>query len=126
MKFKVWDSHNKKWADESDYVIGSDGTLHFLCFNELDTPEFVCIPVFSTGQTDKNGVEIYEGDITDKGVVKYGTIDIQESDGKVTMKEKYHGFYIGKYRPFPLQTIYGEWPTVIGNKYENPELLEKI
>lgn len=77
-----------------------------------------------TGLKDKDGTEIYEGDIVledgNKIVVKYGEQEHEENYG-----DKIH--YLG----FNLTLAYG-YPNahqreieVIGNIYENPELLEE-
>lgn len=67
-----------------------------------------------TGLKDKNDKEIYEGDIvkhaTDEGVYK-----VIFEDG---------GFYVKNLFEYDFQTI-NEYPLeVIGNIYENPELME--
>lgn len=83
-----------------------------------------------TGKEDWNGKKIYEGDVITlldgtPAVVNYG-----EYDGYCPYYRKWMpsvGFYvtgIGRYKlPMPLGPT-EEYAEIIGNIYENPELLE--
>jgi len=113
IKFKAWDKKKKDFVfyphgiqttvmlDGSKVITIDDEDVEFLLF---------------TGLKDKNGKEVYEGDICEYhngrgvyvGVVKY----IQE------------------YSAFRIEFNDGTWTDlafveVIGNIYENPELLEQ-
>lgn len=72
----------------------------------------------STGMVDKNGVEIFEGDI----VILFWSDEVGESHwGKVTIKNPF------EYTPEEARYfIYSDGIEVIGNIYENPELLESV
>lgn len=83
-----------------------------------------------TGLHDKNGKEISEGDILSDGkgwgVVKYfvsaGGFMIHENNGTLNERGKEEAFYLnkGEFWNGRTQLIEGE---IIGNVYENPELL---
>lgn len=65
MKFKVWDSEEKKFIKYPlDFFINCHGNLHRLDSNGREL--FLCdvrfIPVLSTDKTDKNKVEVFIGD----------------------------------------------------------------
>lgn len=121
-KFRAWLKKEQKmdneidhisWLEDELYCIG-DGITYMVLAEDL-------VLMQSTGLKDKNGKEIFEGDVVDykgrKAIIKW------------------HGSYASFIYRFldELQERVSEWDPlflacynfeVIGNIYENPELLE--
>lgn len=105
IKFRAWDNEQKfMLMPESDVlVISTNGVA-------IDSEEFAVMQF--TGLTDKNGKEIYEGDILSAGD-EYGPWAIQWDEKLLMWKVKDGGM---------LWALRKD-AEVIGNIYENPELL---
>ena len=122
IKFKVWDKENKRWVtslnEKSTTKINYDSRF-LVKWNQYELLQY-------TGLKDKNATEIYEGDI----VVNDGYLDWPR-------EVKYHQYCFwfmqingeAKY-PINFEGIqesnidYKMRWKIIGNIYENPELLK--
>lgn len=120
IKFRAWDSENKDmvyWEDIENGLI-DPYTLFWNCPDWIELMQY-------TGLKDKNGREIYEGDIlSDRAVVEW--FDELAWDG---LGSPHSGFYCEQWFDYgengQLNYHYGFFNNVevIGNIYENPELL---
>lgn len=134
IKFRAWDKENKKFYDD---IFGIDDSGQVILIEQgtvLTTPKYVvaknCIPLQYTGLKDKNGKEIYEGDIVHG--VRYCDDRLIETTGKVIwsycelMIENERGTYD------PFLNYYNDFYSdelseieVIGNIYENEEMMKE-
>ena len=124
-KFRAW------WIQ--DEVMTHIYTLEFLqggirvsdgCWHEKFLGDEVIL-MQSTGLKDKNGVEIFEGDIVlENGIqraVSFGEQEYEEDFGNLAY---YVGFNV--YTKWGYSSIDPVEYEILGNIYENPELLEAI
>jgi len=105
IKFRVWHPVLKQMLPNIQNHIGNDSWAfgNLLKNGEVEVMQY-------TGLKDKNGVEIYEGDIIDYGCNRFKPVEF--IDGC---------FCICKITAMPtLMTLYN----VVGNIYETPELLQ--
>ena len=76
-----------------------------------------------TGLKDKNGKEIYEGDILDVGGDYYGIIVFDYGGFKIRIFDT-RGYYNKLHTPEYLEDYCIEQCEIIGNIYDNPELIK--
>jgi uncharacterized phage protein (TIGR01671 family) len=136
IKFRVWDKLDNKYLNRGDdesvneYAIRTDGTIVMIehesgsCDVIRDRrQEYYFVEQF-TGLTDKNGKEIYEGDIVrrDKHELTPGNIldyEVVFLRGSFLVFRPY-----GEHHTTDLGSMTGIL-SVIGNIHENPELLNQ-
>lgn len=109
IKFRAWDEDIKQMLPPVDLSVNKK-YWKWLGVNDLKLMQF-------TGLLDKNGKEIYEGDIVEipdyyakKGIVEYSAPEFHVYDGD-------DGFTSFDWEEW-------EYFKVIGNIYENPNLLK--
>ena len=115
IKFRAWHKQEKdmyhfiNFSGVNDYYNGDLMTLKCGFPDELVLMQY-------TGLKDKNGKEIYEGDIVRREFTKYRkTVFSKMKVVKFGYKHRYSGYGLAK----ETKTY-----KVIGNIYENPELLK--
>lgn len=138
-KFRAWMKQYKKMDNDIGEIYFEDGEFKYIGddVHYKRLPEHVIL-MLSTGIKDRNSVEIFEGDVLEiqgiKMIVKFGSYKYLE-----TSKNNGHllgilhdglGFYVecinvadpDRISPFEPETL--KESAVIGNVYENEELLE--
>jgi uncharacterized phage protein (TIGR01671 family) len=123
LKFRVWDNQNNNWLINQrieDYPVELLYSDHkFYIAHSLDNLDNYIIQQY-TGLKDKNGVFIYEGDIVKATSDQYTN---ENFVGKVIFDE---GCFLTWINKNDIRGIWGEDDIeVIGNIFENGELLEK-
>lgn len=111
IKFRAWDESQKYMAKQGTPDLETIQSF-FFHFGDCQLMQF-------TGLTDKNGVEIYEGDIV--------KVDIFTRNYRIVFGEsKKWGAsfqYKSDYSIYYLTENFAKDCVVVGNIYENPELL---
>jgi len=113
IKFRAWDN-GEMLNDVIPTNYGEIITVHPM-INDLKLRKVDAIMQY-TGLKDKNGKEIYEGDIVEKNEGEYSR-EVIEYGGEQTDYES-GGYAYGIFLEWSIDSY-----IVIGNIYENPELL---
>lgn len=126
IKFRCWDKENKEMLDV-EYLHWDDCTREFSIRTTMYTDYFDIedmILMQYTGLKDKNGKEVYLGDILEYTFTDYKGKKLWKE--RYIIKENISGWEMRKitkpreHRSLSLIKKY----KIIGNIYENPELLE--
>jgi uncharacterized phage protein (TIGR01671 family) len=143
LKFRVWSKARKEWVHNMMLLACIDGLpfAHFVEVNEID--KSVKHHVYNasnldveiqqyTGLKDKNGKEIYEGDIVEWGMshdqinpfpkLRYVEFCERQLIYKVVEVGDLPSSLDYLYEAAPMST---RWCRVVGSIHENPELLEQ-
>jgi len=119
INFRAWNK-KRKFLDTAWSIDFEHGEVCHRAHNMSDLDD--CILMQYTGLKDANGVEIYEGDVT---IDSFGTVTVIENDGFQWLERvlKLRDRHISK--EILIMTKANAFRCeVIGNIYENPELLE--
>ena len=135
-KFRAWDKRFSEFME--DFFVSEDGKIYKkstdtgygIAISRETSDEVILMQ--STGLKDKDGQEIFEGDIVKRDgvkrpeVVRFGEWTDVDSLG---YKEQYIGFYFeseheGQEWLHSVEPQFNHLYKVIGNIYENQELLE--
>lgn len=139
-RFRAWDPYEEKMIDDKELVIwggniyrgdrdeifqkiikGKKGLIGYSFDDEY--------LMQSTGLKDKNGVEIFEGDVVETEWFKdYEDFSGYRKRGEVVFREGYFGIrYPKDSKRYPYHMLVAAIDIEnIGNIYQNPELLESV
>jgi uncharacterized phage protein (TIGR01671 family) len=149
IKFRAWNKDRREWVENTGnpYVFPFNGKVAMTCagshtghISDTDYSEYYELSQY-TGLKDKNGKEIYEGDICKRKLDKENRFRHSEEWADFWLIEWLDttcGFtttYLGglvdgrlnqiKLRQNSFSQRFNEMDEVIGNIYENPELLNE-
>ena len=125
IKFRAWDKKIQQFIDAKEIVI-NDGKVfrNWQDYEDYIPDDNTIELVWFTGLKDKNGVEIYEGDII--GLDGFWSYCIDFHDGafrKIPCNQAQKLNW--PWNPLEKVTIEVHGWKVVGNRFETPELLKE-
>lgn len=120
-KFRAWDTEKNKMVkvDTIDFNNGNVNDVDF--YNQEIHFGYSTVLMQYTGLKDKNGTEVYEGDILQEQTTP--PLEVFIKDGHTNVRYTDMGETIEEWL-FPSE-IYFDELEVIGNIYEHPHLLKE-
>jgi uncharacterized phage protein (TIGR01671 family) len=134
IKFRIWDKIFKNWLDYEEFYINQEGEVYLIeerewayqtYMHKENASDNVAICQY-TGLKDKNGKEIYEGDILEchhktKGIVFFhdGSFRLSSDQCELNLED------ICTYDDLNQDLVEDNNLVIVSNIYENPELLEQ-
>lgn len=120
LKFRAWDKENEEYRNGYDVLLRYDGSAisrYALGALDTDMPVNAIIEQY-TGLKDKNGKEIYEGDIVKiEAYSRFYQVVYRKWDCSFVFENDEYEDIVHIFKDFPDKY------EVIGNIHENPELL---
>ena len=125
LKFRAWDIHGQKMFDNDELIIWNNNVY------ANDSKKLTCnnlkgwsindkYLMQSTGLCDKEGTEVFEGDILHHQIQTDYTFIVKYDKDNT----RWYGDGLSRTYRIDITKDFLQYYKVIGNIYENPELLE--
>lgn len=120
IKFRAWDTTNKEFVN--DVMIDLSGKVYYNDKINIYSQWREVVNIITlryTGLNDKNGKEIYVGDIIKLKIDDKNLYIVEFSLGSFVLCSDFGEDYI-------IGNIKTNYIEIVGNVHQNPELLEKV